>query len=104
MNYGFYYMGCIIWVIGQIVCPVVGQPGEPWYSVGVWNSSQSMPVPYRIGMPVVCHAPSGLCSQASQHTALIRRHQGRALVPERHAADAWPVVMKGLVYKKTMWR
>ena len=53
-------------VIGQNVCPVVGQSGVPWYSVGAWNSSQSMPVPYRIGIPVVCHAPSGLRSQASR--------------------------------------
>lgn len=31
-------------------------------------------------------------------------HQGRAPVPARQVADAWPVVMKGLVYKKMMWR
>ena len=49
-------------VIGQNVYPVAGQSGAPWYSVGVWNSSQSMPVPYRIGIPVVCYAPSGLRS------------------------------------------
>lgn len=31
-------------------------------------------------------------------------HQGQAPVPAQHVADVWPVVMKGLVYKKMMWR
>ncbi len=39
----------ICWVIGQIVCLVVWS----WdgYSVRVWNSFQSMPVPWCMGMP-----------------------------------------------------
>lgn len=46
------FSGVVNWVIGQFVCPLTGCHSVVLgYRVVVWNSFQSMPVPYLAGMP-----------------------------------------------------